>query len=471
MKVSKKWLPIGILGTALSAGMLVAVPTASFASPMTGVTVVQTAHHIDITVDCAALVGAGGGINAGSAPHVLVTVTPKNCSGNKLSFPDSSTGVIKTATSTISNPNDTSVYLATPAKFTLDQTVGQETVVQLGSPTANVYIDSFVNTDESQAPSGELARSSVLAIPATSPKIFNSQDNHNPTDTANPSSIQTGSHYLGNNADCQIVSGPHTYSTYVLKITKAGNFTFRGVAASETKAGNWTDRNTGMYDPFLAVYTTFDPNHIDDNVVGCNDDHGISSSTASGYVLWNQLPAFTSTLRPGTYTLLLTIFGSKDAATWVTQAAGTPQTTTFELWGPHGAFAPETSSTPSPSCTATIGSVPFASDSARLTSTATKKLKNYAHAVKVSGCKAITLKGFTATKNNNAKSNQKAGIKLSQQRNEAVAQFLKAQFKKLGVTITIKQQALAAANPVASNKTEKGRAKNRRVEIKLSATK
>jgi len=60
------------------------------------------------------------------------------------------------------------------------------------------------------------------------------------------------------------------YKALNLKITKAGHYTFRIVGTNPAFGGNIME--SPIQDPFMALYKGFDPLHLDQNVVGCNDD-------------------------------------------------------------------------------------------------------------------------------------------------------------------------------------------------------
>lgn len=145
--------------------------------------------------------------------------------------------------------------------------------------------------------------------------------------------------------------------------------------------------------------------------------------------------------------------------------AGTDNITFYAQWTKN----PTAGGTSNGTCSTKLGKVKFGADSAKLTKAAKKKLRTYAKKIQASGCTSITLKGYTATTTNYSKSAKADRVSLSKMRNAAVAVYLNQQFKKLGVKITIKKQALGASKPVASNKKHSGRAKNRRVEIILAA--
>jgi predicted outer membrane repeat protein len=130
-----------------------------------------------------------------------------------------------------------------------------------------------------------------------------------------------------------------------------------------------------------------------------------------------------------------------------------------------GAF--EYGETPAPEIVATIAKqkIKFAPGSSRLTSASKKKLRTLATEIQAKGLKNVNLEGYTATLTKAAPSGKVFRVKLSKARTAAVEKYLKEQLKKSGYTVTFTKSLRGAANPVKSNKNEKGRKDNRRVEI------
>ena len=125
--------------------------------------------------------------------------------------------------------------------------------------------------------------------------------------------------------------------------------------------------------------------------------------------------------------------------------------------------------TVAPTCTKkSLGNVKFGADSAKLSKAAKKKLNAYAKSIKASGCKKITLNGYASTTSDYSKIYKRDRVGIAKERNNAVATYLASQFKKIGAKVTIKKVSMAGKSPVASNKNEKGRSQNRRVEIVLT---
>jgi hypothetical protein len=166
-------------------------------------------------------------------------------------------------------------------------------------------------------------------------------------------------HNLAGNPDCNLstdVNGQHVYSTLDITITTAGTYTFRGLFSDPT--GSYyppLQAYDPMEDPFLAVYSSFDPAAPDEGVLGCNDDlndlFGYDNGnvaellTSSGdIVMEGHQPYFTAAFEPGHYTLVLMTWedmSTTDFDNGWSAWSGLPfvigaKTTTFQLWGVEG---------------------------------------------------------------------------------------------------------------------------------------
>lgn len=112
--------------------------------------------------------------------------------------------------------------------------------------------------------------------------------------------------------------------------------------------------------------------------------------------------------------------------------------------------------------------IKFAPGSSKLSAVSKKTLRNLATEIQAKGLKAVNLEGYTATLSKAAPSGKVFRIKLSRARAAAVEKYLKEQFKKSNYSVTFTKSSKGAANRVKSNKTEKGRIDNRRVEISIN---
>lgn len=199
-------------------------------------------------------------------------------------------------------------------------------------------------------PEGELLISQDLVIPA-SPKEF----------TVGPAT-EDDEHFLDGLEDCAIQNNganKHIYTTQRIKVSVAGEYTFRNVGTNPI-GGYMTE---GAFHPFedtmLALYSSFNPNSSDDNVIGCNDDlndlfeydnERFYEDLGDGIKMEGHQPYFTANLTPGYYTIVLTTWGEVTAAQWragnVDGETFTPGSASaaFQMWGPAGGLelaAPE----------------------------------------------------------------------------------------------------------------------------------
>jgi outer membrane protein OmpA-like peptidoglycan-associated protein len=112
--------------------------------------------------------------------------------------------------------------------------------------------------------------------------------------------------------------------------------------------------------------------------------------------------------------------------------------------------------------------IKFSAGSSKLSSASKKTLRTLATEIQAKGLKTVNLEGYTATLTEAAPSGKVFRVKLSKARTVAVEKYLKEQFKKANYSVTFIKSPKGAANRVKSNKTEKGRIDNRRVEIAIN---
>jgi hypothetical protein len=191
-------------------------------------------------------------------------------------------------------------------------------------------------------PAGSLLFTQDVSIPASPSEIV-------VTETSG------GEHFLGGLPTCGLstaIDGRHVYGTQDVTVTTAGTFTFRGMFS--TPGGYYTGVNPydPIGDPFLAVYTNFNPSQPDVGVIGCNDDlndlgaFNDAEFLTDGTVIEGHQPYFTAALTPGTYTLVLLTWedlGTTDFATGYGPFQDAnfdigAKNTRFQLWGPSGAL-------------------------------------------------------------------------------------------------------------------------------------
>jgi hypothetical protein len=137
---------------------------------------------------------------------------------------------------------------------------------------------------------------------------------------------------LGGVTDCGITDGNHFWASSEVVVETRGFYSFR-VSDLDPISSDVDFRQPDRYmtDPFLALYSTFDPANAHLGVVGCNDDsdlddYGDYYLTSSGTVMSDRYSQFTIELQPGTYTLVLTSYDDESEfdVTSVAAAAATP---------------------------------------------------------------------------------------------------------------------------------------------------
>ncbi|MBU3702014.1 MAG: hypothetical protein FGM58_08210 [Acidimicrobiia bacterium] len=185
-------------------------------------------------------------------------------------------------------------------------------------------------------PAGELLTTRIFDLPLTAPTMDTGLDNSGDSE-----------HYLGGIDTCGLATddpepSPHIYSTIAIEVLIGGSYTFRGIGS--TPPGSYLsslNATNEIEDPFLALYSSFDPSNPDNGVVGCNDDlndlfgYGntqMAEQLDGGVLMEGHQPYFTTTLSPGKYTLVLTTWSVIDSVDWASQGPGEVK---FEMWGPE----------------------------------------------------------------------------------------------------------------------------------------
>ena len=132
-----------------------------------------------------------------------------------------------------------------------------------------------------------------------------------------------------------------------------------------------------------------------------------------------------------------------------------------------------TPTTPSKPASATcthinLGTVKFKKNSTKLTKSAKTALDKYVSSIVKSGCHTVTLNGYSAAVGKTTKATTKFRTNLSKKRAIAVQKYLESGLESHSIKVTFVVHSLGTKNPVASNKHESGRKKNRRVEVIIS---
>lgn len=124
---------------------------------------------------------------------------------------------------------------------------------------------------------------------------------------------------LGGVTDCGITAGNHFYDEAEVVIENAGIYSFR-IADLDPASQDVDFSQDARYleDPFLALYSSFNPADGHQGVVGCNDDSDLDGVsfyyiTSSGTMMSDRYSQYTVELQPGTYTLVLTSYDDETA--------------------------------------------------------------------------------------------------------------------------------------------------------------
>jgi LPXTG-motif cell wall-anchored protein len=231
-----------------------------------------------------------------------------------------------------------------PAGETFELAAGDEVIFyDDGSDTCSQEFYAWVfEAAPETVPSGSHLFTQEITIPLGAPQVTLTED-------------EDGEHFLGGDEDCGLsteMHGIHVYGTLDVTVTTAGVFTFRGMYSNPL--GDYVPINVfdPIGDPFLAVYSSFDPANPDAGVVGCNDDandvndENDAEFLSDGTIIDGHQPWFTAALAPGNYTLVLMTWedlSDEDLANGFAPyneedfVVG-PKSTTFELWGPEGSL-------------------------------------------------------------------------------------------------------------------------------------
>jgi hypothetical protein len=307
--VKKLFASLGSVVLIASAVGITSAPASATRQTPTGVTITKSEPNVVATIDC--VVALNSSIEIPGTERGTLTVHMKNCVGKKLVV--GTPGIVVSGTT---HANETLNPI--PANFTVSN--GASLDFQSAAGASEFTLDYIAARSIRQNPSGPLAGSTNMVI-GLRPKSF--------TVTENNPNGGTPVHDLGTDSSCRVEIGEHAYTTKKIKITTFGSFTFRFVKTNnENRDQVFWGTDSPINDPFLAVYQDFDPNHMDTNVIGCNDDSGSTDESVSGQLLQSKYSEFTARLQPGNYTLVLATFGVAPASTWTKAAGGT-----FELWG------------------------------------------------------------------------------------------------------------------------------------------
>jgi LPXTG-motif cell wall-anchored protein len=207
---------------------------------------------------------------------------------------------------------------------------------------ASLYFVGITEAAPETVPDGSLLYTADITIPLGASEI-----------TVANNSDGGGEHLLNELDECGIESsatGVHVYATLDITVNTAGTYTFRGIASTPAgRTGTPFGAFDPIQDPFLALYTSFDPAHPDLGTVGCNDDadslgpeYDLQYTADGTFIDGHQPYVVAPDLSAGRYTLVLMTYEELSAAEMAsgysassdqTFAIG-PKTDTFQLWGP-----------------------------------------------------------------------------------------------------------------------------------------
>lgn len=136
-----------------------------------------------------------------------------------------------------------------------------------------------------------------------------------------------GDYYnLGGDSDCRLEVGFHTYVTQSFTVTSPGDHTFRSISVSPTDEDvEWGKPRYPSDDFFLALYSSFDPDNPEANLIACNDDRPFESdddwyrfatNNGESYVFDWRAPVMTASLASGTFEMVLTTHASASDTDW-----------------------------------------------------------------------------------------------------------------------------------------------------------
>lgn len=160
--------------------------------------------------------------------------------------------------------------------------------------------------------------------------------------------------------ECEVLAGPHAYTTATLTIRESGNYDLRIV--DQSPQGSWMHPNRD-YAPFddsvMLVYSELDMSDLTANITTCGDEilgYGVDPGQywfldSSGREISGSWPVMSGYFDAGTYEILYTSYYPMTSDDWATGDDGygywdpAPATASVELWGPeNGGFAGDDSS-------------------------------------------------------------------------------------------------------------------------------
>lgn len=218
--------------------------------------------------------------------------------------------------------------------------VNPTTYIDFYDSSGNFVWDAVFNPIYPQTtPSGQLLLTETLDLPLNALEMN--------VGSPNRPDLNDDEHFLGGIEDCDLEAddtGIHVYQTFEIEVLKSGEYTFRGVDTDPLSDYlSSLNPESALSDPFLALYTSFDPANPDDNIVGCNDDlndfyedygDDMAEQLPGGRLMEGHQPYFSADLEPGLHTVVLTLYDEVENSDWWQENG--PGSVTFEMWGPEG---------------------------------------------------------------------------------------------------------------------------------------
>jgi hypothetical protein len=346
------------IASMVALGVAISLPI-GFASPAFALNT-----RLAITVDCD--LGETEEDDHVIAPTDVLTITLLNCEGEDAIDDDDTGSAVLNGTTTL-----------TPTAFVLGS--GPQQIVVTGSTDIHIadleigVIDIDVNSaGPAYTPSSTLLATEVLTLEVGAPETMIRE-----SAIGDPVADDgEGDVYVGGNEECEVIPGEHVYTTFEIDVVIAGDYEFVATAVSPVDEDLvWGEPKYPSSDPFIALYTTFDPANPESGVVACNDDGDESAITAvneawfnaggddydglelyNGDIIDDQWPWLGSTLDVGRYTLVYMPYyaiGSEQFASGEGSVASgyeddwtpSPQSVTYDMWGPEGGFTSQLADT------------------------------------------------------------------------------------------------------------------------------
>ena len=336
---------------------------AAFAISMTHPVLAQTVPSREtLTIDCN--IGEGRGVigdDQALMPTETLTVTLLNCDGWNVE--DKDAGNVMTLSGIATNDSDVSgnnvtLVVTGAADIDFDPPTNwtvPDTFLEPPDPGNNADIDLDVYlAAPATNPSGSLILERELVFPVSNLPQF----------TVGSTVSNEGDYLLGGDSDCNMENGHHVYQQFSIGITETGSYSF--IVPWVTPVDEdlyWGSAYYPSQDFFLALYSSFNKNNPDANLLACNDDRegGYYLSFGSGssaLIMDDQQPWMTVNLDPGAYTLVLATYRSvsteshnigyfsstSEYADGAFSSNWTPTTMSafFRLWGPSaGSIVPD----------------------------------------------------------------------------------------------------------------------------------